>query len=95
MSKMSKALPAMKWSGSFTELLHRVVGIRMIPLAYVVMESVARVRPLPPLAQDIPHSENHGFIEEDLIEFATHAHWLFKNNSSSVCHHLEEAVRSA
>ena len=28
-----------------------------------------------------------------MIEFASHAHWLFKNGSSSVYCHLEEAVR--
>ena len=36
--------------------LYRVVGVIMIPLAYVVKESVAPVRPLLSLAQDSPHS---------------------------------------
>ena len=88
--KISKALPMMKWSESFTDFLHRVLGIRMIPLAYVVRESV-----VPQLAQDSPHSEDHGSVEEEMVEFASHACWLFKNNSSSVFYNLEEAVRSA
>ena len=84
MPKISKALPVMKLSESFTDFLCRVVGIIMIPLAYVVRKSVAPVRPLPPLAQDSPHSEDHGSIEEETVELASHAHWLFRNNSSSV-----------
>ena len=46
----------------------------MIPLAYVVRESVAHVRPLPPLAQDSLHSVDHGSIEEEMVEFASHSH---------------------
>ena len=86
--KISKALPVMKWSESFTDCLHRVVGIRMIPLNYVVRESVAHVRPLSTLVQDSPHSEDHGSIEEEMVEFTSHVHWLFKNDSSSVYYHL-------
>ena len=66
----------------------------MIPLAHVVMENVAHVRPLPPLAQDSPHSEDHFSIEEEMVEFVSHTRWLFKNNSSSAYYRLEEAVRS-
>ena len=87
--KISKALPVMKWSEAFTDFLYRVVGIRMIPLAHVVIENVSPARSLPPLAQDSPHSEDHGSIEEEMVEFASHNHWLFRNDSSSVYYHLE------
>ena len=80
MSKISKALSVIKLSESFTDFMYRVVGIMMIPLAYVVKESVAPVRPLSPLVQDVPHSEDYSFIEEEMVELASHAHWLFKNN---------------
>ena len=72
--KTSKALPVMKWSEAFTDFLHRVVGIRMILLAYVVRENVVPVRLLSPLAQDSPHSEDHGSIEEEMVDFASHVH---------------------
>ena len=70
----------MKWSEAFTDLLYRAVRIRMIPLAYVVRESVEPVRPLPSLAQDSPYPLDHGSIEEEMVEFASHDHWLFKND---------------
>ena len=84
MPKASKALPVIKWSGEFTDFLHRVVGIRMIPLAYVVRKNVVPARFLLPLAQDRPHSEDYGSIEEEIIDLASHAHWLLKNDLSSV-----------
>ena len=92
--KISKALLVMKWSEAVTDFLHQAVGIRTIPLAYVVRENVAPVQPLPSLAQDIPNSEDYGSIEAAIIEFSSHVYWLF-NHSSSVYYHLEEAVRGA
>ena len=92
--KISKSLPVMKWSESFTDFLHRVIGIRMIPLAYVIRENVVPNRQIPQLAPNSPHSIEHGSIEEEMIEFVSHSHPLFKNDSASVCYYLEEATRS-
>ena len=34
--KITKALPIIKWTEAFQYFLHRVIGARMIPLAYVI-----------------------------------------------------------
>ena len=34
--KITKALPIMKWTEAFEDFLNRVIGARMIPLAYVI-----------------------------------------------------------
>jgi hypothetical protein len=34
--KITKALPIIKWTEAFRDYLHRVVGVRNIPLAYVI-----------------------------------------------------------
>ena len=34
--KITKALPIMKWTEAFQDFLNRVIGARMIPLAYVI-----------------------------------------------------------
>jgi hypothetical protein len=39
--KITKALPVIKWTQAFADYLHRVIGVRMIPLAYVIREDVA------------------------------------------------------
>ena len=33
---ITKALPIIKWTEAFQDFLHRVIGARMIPLAYVI-----------------------------------------------------------
>ena len=34
--KITKALPIIKWTEAFRDYLHRVIGVRTIPLAYVI-----------------------------------------------------------
>ena len=34
--KITKALPTIKWTEAFQDFLNRVIGARMIPLAYVI-----------------------------------------------------------
>ena len=34
--KTNKALPIIKWTEAFQDFLNRVIGARMIPLAYVI-----------------------------------------------------------
>ena len=65
----------------------------MIPLAYVVRDDVVHIQPLLSLAQDSPHSGDYSSTKEEMIEFISLTHWLFKNDSSGICCHLEEVVR--
>ena len=95
MPKTSNALLAMKWSKSLTNFLCWVVGTRMIPLTHVGEKNVVPVRPMSPLAQDSPHSEDHSSVEEEMVEFASCAHWLLKSDSPSACYHLEKSEHSA
>jgi hypothetical protein len=39
--KITKALPIIKWTEAFWDYLHRMIGVRMIPLAYVIRPAVA------------------------------------------------------
>ena len=34
--KFSKALPVIKWTEAFKDYLHRIIGVRGIPLAYII-----------------------------------------------------------
>ena len=42
--EIAKGLNIMKWSKSFRDILHRCIGVRMIPLAYVIRELEAPLR---------------------------------------------------
>ena len=57
MPNIRKTLPIIKSSGAFTDILHRVVGISIIPLSRVVRENVVPARPIPDLAIDRHYSE--------------------------------------
>ena len=62
-------------------------------MIYTVGEHIVPVDALPPLATDMPHSEIHGSVEEDLIARASHDHTLFKDNNAEVYYDLETAFR--
>jgi hypothetical protein len=90
--KISKTLSIIKWTEAFTDFLHRKIGVRMVPLAYVVREVVDPPAP-PPLATNLPHSTEHGSVEGELIARASHTHPLFRDDNSAVYYLLEEATR--
>ena len=91
--KITKALPIIKWTEAFQDFLNRVIGARMIPLAYVI-----QIDPQVPgndltLAANQPHSTEHGSVEGELVARAAHIHALFRDDNSVVYYHLEEATR--
>ena len=92
--KLNKGTTVMKWSEAFKDHLHRIVGARCIPLAYVVRDNIERENPLPVQANGLPHSGTHGSVEADLIRNATHDDPLYRNDNESVYMELETATRN-
>jgi hypothetical protein len=90
--KISKTLSIIKWTEAFTDFLHRKIGVRMVPLAYVVRDVVTPLAP-PPLATNLPYSEEHGSVEGEMIARASHTHALYREDNSAVYYLLEEATR--
>jgi len=91
--KITKALPVIKWTEAFRDYLHRVIGVRTIPLAYVIRPEGA-VPAIRVQATGAPHSTEHGSIETELIFRASHGHALFREDNSAVYYKLEEATRA-
>ena len=93
--KITKTLPIIRWTEAFSDFLHRVIGIRKIPLAYVIRDEVAveAINNCPRMA-DCPHSTKHGSIEDELIARASHGHPTYREDNQAVYYHLEEATRS-
>ena len=92
--KISKALPIIKWTEAFQDHLHRVIGVRMIPLAYVTRQDEDVPAVAPPLMVGQPHSEVHGSIEGEMIARASHTNAMFRDDNAAVYYALEEAARS-
>lgn len=92
--KISKALPIIKWTEAFQDYLARVIGVRLIPLSYVIREDETPPAMTPPLMAGQPHSIEHGSVEGELIARASHNHALFRDDNATVYYKLEEATRS-
>ena len=92
--KISKSLPIIKWTEAFQDHLHRVIGVRMIPLAYVIRKDEDVPAIAPPLMAGQPHSETHGSIEGEMIARASHTHAMFRDDNAAVYYALEEATHS-
>jgi hypothetical protein len=91
--KITKALPIIKWTEAFRDYLHRVIGVRIIPLAYVIRPE-ADVPAIGAQAAGTPHSIEHGAIEIELIARASHGHPLFREDNSTMYYKIEEATRA-
>ena len=92
--KITRNLKVTRWAEAFVDFLHRVNGIRHIPLAYVIRSEVEVPAAAPALIRNRPYSAQHESIEGELIARALHAHALFRNDNAKVYHFLEEATRA-
>ncbi len=91
--KITKALPVIKWTEAFRDYLHRTIGVRTIPLAYVIRPD-DNVLAIGTIAAGTPHSVEHGSIEDELIARASHTSPLYREDNSAVYYKLEEATRA-
>ena len=91
--KITKSLPIIKWVEAFRDYCHRKVGARTIPRAYVIRSEEAVPAACPPLANNKPHSTEHGSVEGDLITRASHTHPLYRDDNAGVYYDIETAVR--
>ena len=90
---ISKALPVMRWTEAFRDHLHRCIGSRHIPLAYVIRDEVTVANVCPPLANNQPYTDEHKSVEGDMIARASHTHGLYAADNAAVYFKLEEATR--
>ena len=92
--KLTKALTAMKWAESFSDVMHRCVGSRTIPLAYVLRKDEVPEPAVAPVASaGKPHAAEYVSIEEELIARATHTHPLYRDDNAALYFKLEESLR--
>ena len=71
------------------DFLHRVIWVRMIPLAYVVRELVVPPAAASALEEHQPYSTEHGYIEAELIAFASHNHSVYCDDNAKFCYKIE------
>ena len=92
--KVTRSLPIGQWSEAFLIYLENTLGVRDIPLAYVVRSQATPPAPAPALRTGYPYSTEHGSVSRELIERASHTHVLFDTDNEEVFNHLESSLRS-
>ena len=92
--RISKALPVMKWAEAFRDVLHHRVGVRDIPLAYIIRDLDVPPTQLPALANGMLHSTEVRSVQYELIARALHTHPNYCNNNDKVYSKMEEATHS-
>ena len=60
--KISKVLPIIMWIQAFEDFLAEIIGVRMVPLSYVIREDAVVPAAVPALTQNQPHSTQHGSV---------------------------------
>ena len=91
---ITKALPILKWIPAFEDHLSRCIGVRDIPLSYVVRADVQVPAAAPALMNNQPHSEEHGSMIAEMVARASHDHAAFADDNEDVYYMVEEATRS-
>ena len=82
--KIIKSLPVIKWIQAFGDYLDRIIGHHNTPLSYLAHEEVTVPVHAPPLVPGQPHSEDHGSVEAELVDMASHTHALYRDERSLV-----------
>ena len=92
-SKITRALPIVRWTESFEDFLHQIIGSRHIALSYLIRYDVVPEDPATPLIDNKCYSENHESAMGELIERATHDHVKYKDDNAKLYSYLEEATK--
>eukprot|EP00957_Ditylum_brightwellii_P077056 5855479-Ditylum_brightwellii.AAC.1 len=82
--KISKALPIIKCMESFMDFPSSKIGVRNIPLAYVIWKDINAPHPIPNRLRDKPHTAVYGLVEADLVALAPHDHQNYKEDNAMV-----------
>ena len=98
--KITKGTTVMKWSEAFKDHCHQYIGARNIALAYVIRDDSEVPEDFPDQGTtengtiNVPHAEEYGSIDAELITRANHDHPLFRVDNETVYMELEKATRS-
>ena len=82
--KVSKLLPIIKCTESFTSLLHQPVVKINIPLSYFIRESDDVPVVVPLMMRGNSYSGENGSVDKQLIMRASHTHHRFNKDISKV-----------
>ena len=89
---ITRTLPIIKWTESFEEFLHQVLGVNHVPLSYIIREQELVGAP-PTLINNRSYSQEHQSVEGELIARASHGTAHYTADNATVYKYIEEATR--
>ena len=92
--KIIRSLPIVRWTESFEDFLHQVIGSCHICLSYLVRDNVDAPTLAPELLDCCCYSEEHESVMGELIARATHDHTKYKDDNKKLYSFSEEATQS-
>ena len=91
---ITKYLPIVAWIEAFTNHLVVVCGVRKIPLAHCIRETVVVGNDFSPLAADQCYSVEHGSLRDEMIARASHTNPMFRVDSATIFDMIEKSTRT-
>ena len=88
--KIPKALAIIKWSEVSEDFMSMFFRTRTTPFLCVARYAIVSSVELPHLALSAPYLEDHGSVDDVLVERVLHDQPLSKDNDTKVCFCLEE-----
>ena len=82
--KLTKGMAVPKYLHALEVYLEGIMGIRKIPLSYVIRLNSTPQMPAPPLLEGHPYSQEHGSVMSEMVARASHQHPLFRHDDGKV-----------
>ena len=96
MQKLSAKISIMKWINLFEEHLSSVLGVRKVPLQYIIRDTVDPVNinddPLPVGEGSPPYAERYDSFNDEMIARTSHTHPGFKADNKHVFNLLNDGL---
>ena len=93
--KLTKGMAVPKYLQALEVHLEGIMGIRKIPLSYVIRLDTTPQMPAPPLLQGSPYSEEHGSVMGEMVARASHQHPLFRHDDGKVFEIVDVGTRGS
>ena len=91
--KVTKNVNFATWMDSYENYADQKIGVQNAPISNVIREDVVPAQPAPALAADMPHSDEHGSIQEELKMRISHTGALYRDDNQCVFDDIEAATR--
>ena len=92
--EISKNFGIMKFLDQFPAFLREVNGVQGVPLSYVIRTNATPPPVLNNLINNVPWSDGHASLAEELIEYVPHSGPSFDDDNAAVFRMIQEVIKT-